>query len=510
MDVHRVILRRSRELTVLLMMTSLVGCTSVPTTRPSSSGPTSGTEPQTVQLKVMEFNIEYGGEGVEFSSVAKAIRAADADVVAIEEAWGNMPAIAADLGWEYDPATQILSRFPMHAPGGAEGRYTLVEVQPGAVAAIANVHLPSSPYSPFKIRDGAKPGDILEAERRVRLEALRPFLHELSTLVRQQIPVFLVGDFNAPSHLDWTEAAVGIREHVRYPLAWPVSRAVERAGFMDSFRDVHPDPVSDQGITWPASRPFVKGYNPGRNGAAADRIDFVYAAGPAIPVDSFILGEPDAHGVDVVVEPWPSDHRALVSVFEVTPASPPVFVSVTPRLVDAGGDVRVAFNAPTEWDAHVTVIPAGGAPSEALDVLAGGGAETLSTDGWPPGGNRARLVDGSGETRAAASYWVREPEEGAVVSTKTHEFGVGEPIIVLWRNAPGNRWDWVGIYRRGADPNVAYYLQWAYTEASIVGAAILGEDANGPWPLKPGAYSVYLLEDDGYETLAAATFRVRP
>jgi hypothetical protein len=210
-----------------------------------------------------------------------------------------------------------------------------------------------------------------------------------------------------------------------------------------------------------------------------------------------------------VVDPWPTDHRALVSAFEVTPASPPLFVSVTPRLVDVGSEIRVAFNAPDEWDAHVAVIPTGGEPSEALDVVAGGRAQTLSTSGWLPGGYDALVVDGAGNLRAGATFWVKEPDGSAAVSTGRDEYRVGEPIDVSWENAPGNRWDWVGIYRRGADPNVAYYLQWAYTDASIAGAAILDEDANGPWPLKPGAYSVYLLEDDGYETLAAGAFKVR-
>ena len=39
-----------------------------------------------INLRVMTFNIEYGGVGVDFASVSKAIRAAHADVVAINEA----------------------------------------------------------------------------------------------------------------------------------------------------------------------------------------------------------------------------------------------------------------------------------------------------------------------------------------------------------------------------------------------------------------------------------------
>jgi hypothetical protein len=61
----------------------------------------------------MTFNIEYGGAEVDFASVSKAIRAAHADVVAINEGYGNIPRLAAALGWHYfDIRMQIVSRFP--------------------------------------------------------------------------------------------------------------------------------------------------------------------------------------------------------------------------------------------------------------------------------------------------------------------------------------------------------------------------------------------------------------
>jgi hypothetical protein len=55
------------------------------------------------------------------------------------------------------------------------------------------------------------------------------------------------------------------------PVGLAGQRGMEHAGFNDSYRAVHPDPVKDSGLTWPAARPFVKGYNPGLNGAAAYR-----------------------------------------------------------------------------------------------------------------------------------------------------------------------------------------------------------------------------------------------
>ena len=230
----------------------------------------------------MEFNIEYGGTLVDFGSVVDAIRASGADVVGIEEAWGNIPRLAGALGWNYDIRLQIVSRYPLVDPPGADGIYTFVAVAPGRVVAMGNVHLPSDPYGPFKVLGGAKAEGVLALERNVRLPAVEPSLEALSSLADQDIPVFLTGDFNAPSHLDWTEAVVGTRPAVKYALDWPVSEAVEKAGLHDSYRDVHPDPAQDAGSTWPAARPKVKGWNPGPR-APSDRIDFVYAARPRRP-----------------------------------------------------------------------------------------------------------------------------------------------------------------------------------------------------------------------------------
>jgi hypothetical protein len=50
---------------------------------------------------------------------------------------------------------------------------------------------------------------------------VEPYLEALTELVDDGIPVFLTGDFNAPSHLDWTTDEVGTRKHMKYALEWP-------------------------------------------------------------------------------------------------------------------------------------------------------------------------------------------------------------------------------------------------------------------------------------------------
>lgn len=503
--------RRIAASALFLLILTMAACTG---SEPSNDAAAHDAS-QTLELNVMEFNIEYGGNNVD-ASVIEAIQAADADVVAIEEAYGKMPRLAAELGWPYyDAGLQLASRFPLLAPPESDGLYTYVAVRPGRVVAIGNVHLPSTRYGPFQIeRNDAKPEEVMEIERNLRLPAVEPTLDAVSALAEQGMPVFLAGDFNAPSHLDWTQETVGLRDHVRFALDWPVSEAVEQAGLHDSYREVHPDPVADQGLTWPAAR-RGKGYNPARNGAAADRIDFVYAGGPAKTTGSELVGEPGGAGVDIEIAQWPTDHRATVSTFDVTPADPPAFVAVEQRLVEVGDDARVTYHAPDGDAGSVVVVPGGEAPGagdvaeQPTEGAKTDGTPAFSTAGWEPGSYEAALLSTSGDELARIPFWVQGVGVGPEIDTVRPTYDEGRPIDVEWHAAPGNRADWIGIYKRDADPKVAYYIMWTYTEAAIEGSATFDDDAHGPWPLKPGAYSVYLLQDDSYKLLAGGDFTVR-
>lgn len=263
-------------------------------------------------VRVMSFNIEWGGANVRFASVAEAIRAAGADIAGIQEPEGNLERLARELGWYFNRRNHVISKYPLVDPPGGDGRFLFAEVTPDHVVAIANVHLPSDPYGPYWLREGRDPADVLALEREVRLAELAPLLDTLAPIHGRSVPVFLTGDFNSPSHEDWTEAAAGRFPHREAAFAWPVSRAVVGAGFSDSYRAVHPDPVARPGFTWWAARPAIADYNPSDPGDQ-NRIDFVWFAGPAAVNDSRLVGEPGNGEVAISVSPWPSDHRAVVS-----------------------------------------------------------------------------------------------------------------------------------------------------------------------------------------------------
>lgn len=90
-------------------------------------------------------------------------------------------------------------------------------------------------------------------------------------------------------------------------IEWPVSSYLYNCGFEDSYRVVHPNPLSHPGITW------TIGYPKGRitDDEVHDRIDFIYyRSGDKIrlkAISSYLIGD-----VDLPLT-YPSDHYAVVS-----------------------------------------------------------------------------------------------------------------------------------------------------------------------------------------------------
>ena len=459
----------------------------------------------------MAFNIEYGGVGVDFDSVSKAIEKAGADVVGIEEGWGNVPDIAKDLGWKYyDNRTQVVSKYPLLNPPDKDSEAILVQPVPGQSVAILNVHLPSSGFGPNHALTGDTPAELVGREERQRMPALRPVIDEAKDWMADETPVFVMGDFNSPSHLDWTKQTVGMREQVRFAMPWPTSIAMKNAGMTDTYRVIYPDPVKNPGLTWPASRPFVEGYNPGPNGRPADRIDYIYAS-PDITTKSIaIVGESKSEYSDITVNPWPSDHRALIGTYSLSPGPTPTLVSVDQRLGEAGTEREVTYSDVDGNAASLALVPRGQAIGDAVksEQVSDGSQGTwqMVTKAVEPGDYDIVLSDSDGEPIVSTPFWLIAPGTSPTL-TASKQVRVGEPIKVTWNNAPGNRWDWLGAYKRGAPTDE--YLTYQYTEATIQGASVIDGKAWGEWPLPAGKYSVYLLQDDSYKKLASADFTVK-
>ena len=456
-----------------------------------------------MRLQLLVYNIEYGGG----RATDRVIRRVDADVVGVLESYNRLPEIAERTGYPYyNVSLQLLSKYPIHEPSGGDGLYALIEVQPGYVIPFFNDHLDYVEWGPRALRNGASVKSVIENENQVRTSALAKPLAAMTKLTEQGYPVFLTGDFNEPSSLDYTKKTIGSREGIHQPVPWPVSKALFGIGFRDTYREEHPNPLKEPGITH-------------RSG---ERIDYVYAGGPSRTLASEIVGEKGGPDVSIEFSPWTSDHRAVLSTFEVRPVAMPTMVSVDARLRTVGDTITVAYNAPDSDGNQIAIVPQGGdlrSPARRLDVRGERGTKTLDTSSMDPGGYEAVLVHGEGDELARISFWLRDPQAETEVSTDRRTYGRGEPIEVDWSDGPANRWDWLGVYRASApDPSSDDYLIWEYTgrHASgtvpprTEGSVALGPDAQGgPWPLPPGHYIVHYLLADQYNSAGAARFTVR-
>ena len=452
-----------------------------------------------------------------FAEVVKTIRASGADVIGLEEGEGSTRRLASALGWHASERLQVISRYRLIDPPGANGLYVFVELGPGRVAAIANSHLPSDPYGPYLVRDGGSAEELDELERSTRLPAIQQQIAVLPELAAAGIPVFLPGDFNSPSHLDWTPAVAAVRDEVPFAFDWPVSRAYADAGFRDSYREAHPDPVAVPGFTW----------TPGGVEAVPndvhDRIDWVLVSGPASTLASEIVGEQGGPDVDIGRNPYPTDHRGVVSTFAVRPGRTPDFAAPETRRLQIGQSLTVVFHG----GERVALARAGGDDSVAeLPTLADDGTLTFATAGLARGAYEAVLLDRRGRELSRAPFWLYRRGEPVKVSTSKRAYVRGEPIGVSWSNAPGMRWDWLAIYRVKPGSTTRYatpacrtgycgndgYLLYEYTRTAVQGTTTFSAASpvgDGAWPLRPGLYEIRLLLDDGYSSRAKSKrFRI--
>jgi exodeoxyribonuclease III len=282
-------------------------------------------------LRVMTFNLWHGGDAGKqpLSQTVAAIQAAKADIAGLQETHGLAPEgprpdngkkLAEMLGWNYldqGDSTGILSRYPI-VTNTPRKWGICVRLPSGREAWMFNAHLMYAPYQPYQLlgipyADAPflhTASEAVDAARKARGAQVGRLLEELKPVLASGAPVFLTGDFNEPSHLDWTPAAV-VAGLCPVAVEYPSTHAVVTAGMRDAFRSVYPNEVARPGRTWtPTTQPDdPKDHH--------DRIDFVFYAGSGVAVKQCqVVGENPAFA-DLVVQPYPSDHRSVVATVEL-------------------------------------------------------------------------------------------------------------------------------------------------------------------------------------------------
>lgn len=279
------------------------------------------TEP--LSLDVMSFNIWVGG-GKSITSTARVINESGADIIGIQEATNNgrnvAVAIADSLGWNsytYSHTAVILSKYPI-IDTSANKCGVKIEIDENHFVWMFNVHLIHCPYEPYQLNNIEYCGapflttetEAIASATASRGEEVDKVISDIIEVQKQGYPVFLTGDFNEPSALDWTARAVEA-DLCKIPVAWPSTTSfMEKCGLRDSYRTIYPDEVGKPGHTW-TTLPETQAYE-----EVLDRIDFVLFSGNnnIKATDSRLVGEAGPHS-DIHFDDYPSDHRAVLSSF---------------------------------------------------------------------------------------------------------------------------------------------------------------------------------------------------
>lgn len=300
-------------------------------------------------IRIMSFNILQGGDdagsvgfgnakfgGSRMDEIVDVIQAAEADVVGVQEDCGHDKLLVA-LGKGWQRQGSIYSRFALSnattKPYLTAAKVTLSETQS---VTVVNCHWfpPAKGYGPDVVQAELRTGGPIAPVKLAELAIARctvphgprgynATLELLKPSVQAGETVFLTGDFNEPSHLDWTAADA---EHgtdrwvknptttpLRFAIEWPGSKSLENIGMIDSYRSIHTNEVAKRGITWtPPYEPGTPGRRPYHD-QCLDRIDRIYHFGPSCtPVIAEVVGENETDADIMPPCQWPSDHRAVV------------------------------------------------------------------------------------------------------------------------------------------------------------------------------------------------------
>ena len=145
--------------------------------------------------------------------------------------------------------------------------------------------------------------------------------------------VIVGGDYNEPSHLDWIDETKNMRDHQGLVVPWDVSLLLEKAGYKDSYREIYPDPVTHPGFTYPANAQgaAINKLTWAPKADERERIDYIhYYPNESLELVSTTIVAPkgdiyraqrdttsSADPLRLPVGIWPTDHKALVTIFAV-------------------------------------------------------------------------------------------------------------------------------------------------------------------------------------------------
>lgn len=260
--------------------------------------------PVPLRFKALTFNV-YTASAAE---IAKSVIGENPEIACLQEASVAETKDAAKLlgeGWvavvppdgsEYS----FVSRLPLvKSLGNTEVKRGVV----GAVFRIGDIEAAffchHGNYPEFGAREYfQKKVDLDTAiahEKKNRESQMKAVLSFVEPYKKQNMPVFIMGDFNTASHTDYEPT-----------IAWPITMMIQSAGYGDSWRELNQATPrkalgqylkTDPGITW---------YRLKREeNDLYTRMDYIFYAGPVKPIET------------KTVDLAPSDHFSLYTIFQL-------------------------------------------------------------------------------------------------------------------------------------------------------------------------------------------------
>jgi endonuclease/exonuclease/phosphatase family metal-dependent hydrolase len=292
-------------------------------------------------LRVMVWNVLHGANDVTNGAekALKIIRETKPDIVMLQESYeinDERPKLGAwlatELGWNHHQAqsTHLCVLSPLeiettffHNPWHGVG--ARLRDEKGRELLAWSTWIDWRAYITYALRENPSISDeellLLESVGSNRLQQVNAIIEHLQSTgqLEADIPLLVGGDWNCPSHLDWTVDTTRVYKR-RRALPLPVSKAMENAGFSDTFRTLYPNPVQHPGITWsPMFR--TKGEGAAQVDQCFDRIDRLYLKNPSKPTVGWTLRPTAGHVLPLVWEDeemaiidrtFPSDHGAVI------------------------------------------------------------------------------------------------------------------------------------------------------------------------------------------------------
>ena len=244
----------------------------------------------------------------------------------------------------------ILSRFPILSKSSINSTSLtkcIITLNDRTQAALYAAHLDYTHYACYLPRgyDGNSweklPDPILDIDQILeqnkasqRDEAIQLFVNDAEKEKQKGNLVFLAGDFNEPSHLDWGEDTKDLFDHNGMVVPWHNSITLKEQGYLDAYRIKYENPITHPGFTWAAYNTYVNLskliWAPEADDR--DRIDFIYYdKNNRTNLEDIIIvgptgciangqGYEDTSLQDKFLRPngiWPSDHKGVLATFKI-------------------------------------------------------------------------------------------------------------------------------------------------------------------------------------------------